>query len=282
MINPVFLQLGKISIRWYGICTALGLLAGYFLQLYRAKRYSFTKDMVADLTFFCMLAGVLGARMAYVLRFWQQEFAGENLLRIFMVWEGGLVFQGGFIAAAVTGMILVKLRKWNLANAADLMAPALPAAHAIGRIGCLINGCCFGFLYEGPLSVHYPADGNSVLFIQKQQGLLPPEALQCAGTFPVAGLESICNILVCLLLLFLERKNRLKGRLFLLYVLLYSILRFSLEFARGDYLTRSFGLTNAQITCLWIIPLTAVAWLTLNFISKRNNQPPQTSKEVRK
>ena len=84
MINPVFLQVGKISIRWYGICTALGLLAGYFLQLYRAKRYSFTKDMVADLTFFCMLAGVLGARMAYVLRFWQQEFAGENLLRIFM------------------------------------------------------------------------------------------------------------------------------------------------------------------------------------------------------
>lgn len=269
MINPVFLQVGKISIRWYGICTALGLLTGYFLQLYRAKKYSFTKDMVADLTFFCMLAGVVGARLAYVLRFWQQEFAGRNLLQIFMVWEGGLVFQGGFIAAALAGMALVKLRKWNLANTADLMAPALPAAHAIGRIGCLINGCCFGYFYEGPLAVHYPAEGNSVLYIQKQQGLLQPEALQCGGTFPVAGLEAICNVLLCLLLLVLEKKKKFQGRLFLLYVLLYSLIRFALEFARGDYLSLSMGLTNAQITCLWIIPLTSIAWLALNFAGKR-------------
>jgi phosphatidylglycerol:prolipoprotein diacylglycerol transferase len=273
MINPVFLQVGKLSIRWYGICTALGLLAGYFLQLYRAKRYSFTKDMVADLTFFCMLAGVFGARLAYVLRFWQQEFAGGNPLRIFMVWEGGLVFQGGFIAAALVGMALVKLRKWNLANTADLMAPALPLAHAIGRIGCLINGCCFGCLYEGPLAVHYPADGNSVLYIQQQQGLLPPEATQCGGTFPVAGLEALCNVLLCLLLLFLEKKKILEGRRFLLYVLLYSVIRFVLEFARGDYLSRPFGLTNAQVTCLWIIPLTAIAWIALHFWNKRKTQP---------
>ncbi len=278
MINPVFLQLGKISIRWYGICTALGLLTGYFLQIYRAKRYSFTKDMVADLTFTCMLAGVIGARLAYVLRFWQQEFAGENLLRIFMVWEGGLVFQGGFIAAALAGMVLVKLRKWDLAGTGDLMAPALPAAHSIGRIGCLINGCCFGFLYEGPFSVHYPAEGNSVQYIQKQQGLLSPEATQCAGTFPVAGLEAICNVFLCLLLLYLEKKKLFQGRLFLLYVLLYSMIRFALEFARGDYLSRPYGLTNAQITCLWIIPLTAIAWLALNFWSKSKKKPAQTAK----
>lgn len=274
MINPVFLQVGKLSIRWYGICTALGLLTGYFLQLYRAKRYSFSKDMVADLTFFCMLAGVVGARLAYVLRFWQQEFAGENLLRIFMVWEGGLVFQGGFIAAAIAGMTLVKIRKWDLANTADLMAPALPVAHAIGRIGCLINGCCFGCLYEGPLAVHYPADGNSILYIQQQQGILPPEAMQSGGTFPVAGLEALCNFLLCLLLLFLEKKKMFQGRLFLLYVFLYSVIRFALEFARGDYLNRPLGLTNAQITCLWMIPLTAIAWIAINFWDKRKNSPP--------
>jgi phosphatidylglycerol:prolipoprotein diacylglycerol transferase len=273
MINPVFLQVGKLSIRWYGICTALGLLAGYFLQLCRAKRYSFTKDMVADLTFFCMLGGVVGARLAYVLRFWQQEFAGGNPLRVFMVWEGGLVFQGGFIVAALVGMALVKLRKWNLANTADLIAPALPLAHAIGRIGCLINGCCFGFLYEGPFAVHYPVDGNSVLYIQQQQGLLPPEATQCGGTFPVAGLEALCNVLICLLLLFLEKKKILEGRRFLLYILLYSTIRFMLEFARGDYLSRPFGLTNAQVTCLWIIPLTAFTWIALHFWNKQKTQP---------
>ena len=269
MLNPIFLQIGKISIRWYGICTALGLLTGYFLQLYRAKRYSFSKDMVADLTFTCMLAGVVGARLAYVARFWQEEFAGGGILRIFMVWEGGLVFQGGFIAAALAGIILVKMRKWDLFCAGDLMAPALPAAHAIGRIGCLINGCCFGFPYEGPLAVHYPATGNSVLFIQKEQGLLPPGATSCAGTFPVAGLESLCNIILCLFILYLEKKKMLRGRLFLLYIILYSCIRFCLEFARGDYLSRPLGMTNAQLTCLWIIPVTAIAWIAINFWQKK-------------
>ena len=269
MFDPVFLQLGKISIRWYGVCTALGLLTGYFVQLWRAKKYAFNKDMVADLTFTCMLAAVLGARLAYVLRFWNMEFAHASFLHVFMVWEGGLVFQGGFIVAALAGVALVKIRKWNLADTGDLIAPALPAAHAVGRIGCLINGCCFGFLYEGPLAVHYPAEGNSVLFIQKEQGLLPTEATQCAGTFPVAGLEAICNLLLCLLLLFLERKKIFRGRLFLLYILLYSCIRFGLEFARGDYLTRPLGMTNAQITCLWIIPLTIVIWLALDFKRKR-------------
>jgi len=269
MINPVLIQVGKLSIRWYGLCTALGLLTGYLLQVLRAKKYSFTKDMVADLTFFCMAAGVIGARLAYVIRFWQEEFAGQGFLSVFMVWRGGLVFQGGFIAAALTGILLVKLRKWKLADAADLMAPALPAAHAVGRIGCLINGCCFGFAYEGPFSIHYPVDGNSVLYIQKQQGVLPADALQCAGTFPVAGMEAIGNMLLCLLLLYLEKKKLFRGRLFLIYVVLYSALRFTLEFARGDYLSRPGGLSNAQWTCVWIIPLTAGVWLALNHWQKR-------------
>ncbi|NMA44081.1 MAG: prolipoprotein diacylglyceryl transferase [Oligosphaeraceae bacterium] len=269
MISPVALQIGSLSIRWYGVCTAIGLLAGYFLQLRRAKRYSFNADMVSDLTFICMLAGVIGARMAYVLRFWSEEFANRGFWSVFKVWEGGLVFQGGFIAAALAGIALVKLRKWNLADAGDLMAPALPLGHAIGRIGCLINGCCFGFIYHGPLAIHYPNSGNAVLYVQKSLGQLPLEATECAPVFPIQALESLCNLAICLVVLLLEKKNLLRGRLFLLYVLLYSIIRFALEFARGDYTERLAGLSNAQITCLWIIPLCLLAWLIIHFVERK-------------
>ena len=273
MISPVALQIGSLSIRWYGVFTALGLLAAYFLQLRRAKRYGFNADMVSDLTFTCMLAGVIGARIAYLLRFWSQEFAGESPWALFKVWEGGLVFQGGFIGAALAGMALAKLRKWSLADAADLIAPALPLGHAVGRIGCLINGCCFGFVYHGPLAVHYPAADNAVLYVQKKLGQLPMEASECAAVFPVQALESLCNLGICLLLLLLEKKRLLRRRPFLLYVLLYSIMRFVLEFARGDYTERLAGLSQAQITCLWIIPLCLIAWLAVHLLEK--NKPLQ-------
>ena len=79
----------------------------------------------------------------------------------------------------------------------------------------------------------------------------------------------MCNRPLCLQILFLVRKKIFRGRLFLLYILLYSCIRFGVEFARGDYLTRPLGMTNAQITCLWIIPLTIVIWLALDFKRKR-------------
>ena len=262
-MNPILLNIGNLSIRWYGVCTAAGLLLGYFLQLKRRKLYSFSQEMVADLTFFCMLAGIIGARIAYIMRFWNDEFAGRGFLALIAIWEGGLVFQGGFVAACLTGVALAKFRGWSLGVTSDLIAPALPAAHALGRIGCLINGCCFGFMYEGPLAVYYPAEGNAVLYTQKFLGLIPVEAKQCAGTFPVAGLEALGNILLCLLLLFLEKKGKLKNRLFLLYIMIYTSMRFILEFFRGDYLYRKAGLSNAQITCLWIIPLCAIVWIFL-------------------
>jgi phosphatidylglycerol:prolipoprotein diacylglycerol transferase len=264
MIDPVVFSLGPLSIRWYGVFAAAGMLVFYYLQILRAKRYGCTDEMVSDLTFTCMLAGIIGARLAYVLRFWSAEFAGRGFFEVFKVWQGGLVFQGGFIAAALAAIVLCRVRKWPLAKVADLVSPALPAGHAVARIGCLLNGCCFGFPYDGPLAVVYPSVGNTVLAIQKQQGVIPVEATACAPTFPVAGLESFCNLLLCLLLLWLEKKSLFRGRLFLLYMLLYSALRFGLEFFRGDYLHKSFlGLTPAQTTSLWVLAGAGIFWLAL-------------------
>ena len=281
MPDPVIFSFGSLAIRWYGVFAAAGMLVFYGLQSLRAKRYGFTAEVVSDLTFVCMLAGIIGARLAYVWRFWTEEFAGRGFFAVFKIWQGGLVFQGGFILAVLAAIVFCRIRKWPLSQVADLVAPALPAGHALARIGCLLNGCCFGRLYYGPLAVIYPREGNSVFAIQMQQGILPPGATACAPTFPVAGLEAIGNLLLCLLLLQLEKKSLCRGRLFLLYVLIYSAMRFGLEIFRGDYLPVPTGLTPAQDTSLWVLGATGaiwLAWASRNRWKSKNNDGSKPAK----
>ena len=264
MINPELLHFGTINIRWYGICAAVGLLSAYWLQMYRRQKYNFTEGQVSDLTFFCMMGAIVGARLAYVIRFWDEEFAGQGIAEIFKVYNGGLVFYGGFLGAVLIGAVLCRYRHWSWGQASDLMTPALPLAHACGRIGCLLNGCCFGFPYQGPLAVDYGVHGMSVLHIQKMLEQVPPDASLPLPTFPIEGIAAIVNVLICLILLWSEKRGFAKNRLFFLYGIIYSIARFCTEFGRGDYVNLNHGLTPAQVTCLWILPVSILAfvWLT--------------------
>ena len=222
---------------------ACGLASAYWLMSRRAKRYGMTGNDVSDLMFWSMLAAIVGARALYVVRFWGEEFAGRPFMSVFKVYEGGLVFFGGFAAAAAVVVAISLFRKWPLWHAGDLIAPALALGHACGRIGCLLNGCCYGFEYEGPLAFKYAHVPH--------------------GTFPLQLLSSIGNVLICLALLFIERKGWCRKRLFLIYIILYSIGRFCIEFGRGDYPAEqlAFGLTPAQVTCLWLLPCFTAAYL---------------------
>ncbi|MDD4098179.1 MAG: prolipoprotein diacylglyceryl transferase [Lentisphaeria bacterium] len=279
MIDPVAFKLGPLAVRWYGICIAAGLVAGFNLQLWRAKKYDFTQDQVSDITFLAMGAGLVGARLLYVLRFWQQEFAGR-FWDIFKIHQGGLVFYGGFLGAVLALVLLAHRRRWPVWRLADLIAPALALGHAFGRIGCLINGCCFGFPYHGPGAIRYPAwtDGflNSVVAVQAEKGLLQPAAdlAWSAPTFPLEGVAALGNLAICLILLWLEKRQWFRKRLFLAYIVMYTVGRFLLEFGRGDYLVKIAGLTPAQITCLWLLPAVAAVYAIAAFWSKRHPKTP--------
>ena len=95
-ISPEVFSVGAIHIRWYGVMAACGLLSGLLLMQRRCGRYGFTRDNVSDLTFWCMVFAIIGARALYVIRFWDEGFAGRSFLSVFKVYEGGLVFFGGF------------------------------------------------------------------------------------------------------------------------------------------------------------------------------------------
>ena len=255
MINPVFLHIGRLEIRWYGVMIALGVLAAYWLQVARGKRYGVNADKISDITFCALVAGIVGARLLYVIRFWDEYFADGNLLEMIAVWHGGLVFQGGFIAGFIAVVAYARIKKLDIGALGDLVAPSLAVGHAFGRVGCLLNKCCYGFQpYDGFCAIHYEKDA--------------------AGYFPVQGVECIGNLLICAALLLLERFGIAKRRLFIIYMMATTVLRFMDEFLRGDYPKEQIhgGLTPAQVICLWLLPLLGLAYAAVRWFNRKEKK----------
>lgn len=260
MTDPIAFRFGPLEIRWYGIFAALAFLVGYSFVKFRARTRQFRPELIDRLLFWVLIGGVIGARFMYVVTHFS-EFRGR-WLETLMVWQGGLVFYGGFVGAFVAAYVVAVLENMDKGALADLLAPALPLGHAVGRIGCFLNGCCFGKPYHGPLAVEYPPD-SAVNFVQKELGHLSIAAQECLPVFPVQLLASATNLLIFAMLLLIEPRLKAKGQLLALYVMLYSIIRFLTEFMRGDYLQRFGGLTSAQILCLILLPTGVAAYAVL-------------------
>ena len=279
MLSPIICHLGPLQVRWYGVFAALAVLAGYFLAARRAPKFGLNRNDAADLLIVCVVVGIVGARLEYVRRFWDLYFA-DDWLRIFRVWEGGLVFQGGFLLALPAFWLFCRIRHWRPGDVGDLMALVVPVGHAIARIGCLLNGCCFGRPWAGPFAITYPAVGNEVLFYQVEKGLVPPDAVAPLPVIPVQALEAFVCLAIGGFIWFLEKKQILRYQRFTLYMLLYAVGRFCIEFLRGDY-PRGGGLTPAQMTCVAVVlPLTAAVILWSVWRRRREASSSQAAPAV--
>ena len=227
-MHPVLFQLGPVAFYTYGLFVALGMTAAYAVSMRRAKSAGIPKQVVTDALLLFFISGVAGARAFFV---WQHfDDYKENIWQIFSVHEGGLVWYGGFLTAGALGVLYGRTRHWPILKLADFFAPQLALGHAIGRIGCFFNGCCFGRVTLGPLGAYFSG------------GPQPRH--------PVQLYESALLFLLSLYLFWFSKKKRFReGNVFLMYVILYSVLRFFLEFLRGDQ-TAVFFLTLPQWTSL--------------------------------
>ena len=245
-MDPVAFHFGPLSIRWYGIFFALGFLAGYQVLQWRAKKSRIGVDAAATLTFIGIIAGVLGARLFYVITNWREQFSG-NWPEIIRIDHGGLVFYGGFIVSSLSLLAYCLWKKHPLGETADLFAPALPLAHAFGRIGCLLNGCCYGRVTDAPFAWHYP------------HGVIANDA----GVIPSQLFEAIANLGIMTLLLLTEKRLPRRGQLMAFYLMLYAGMRFGLEFLRGDYPADQLlwgRFTPAQGICFILFPFGIALW----------------------
>src|SRR3989338_1860596 len=212
-INPVLFSMGPFQIRYYGLFYALGFIIAYFLISYLAKRKSLplTKEDVADYILYLLLGTVLGARIFYVL-FYNFPFYLSNPAEIIAVWRGGLSFHGGFIGAVIAGFYFCRKKKIHFYDLADITVMPLALGLALGRIANFINGELYGRITDLPWAVKFP----------DSEGFRHPSQIY----------ESFKNLIIFLALWAVKDKKLPKGFIFWLFVVMYSALRFIVEFTR--------------------------------------------------
>lgn len=222
---------------------ALGFLAG--LISWRIASHERHRDFAycSDLLFWIMVAGILGGRVAYILA--DLPYFLRNPAEMIRVDRGGLIFYGGFIGGVIGAALFALRRRESVLDLFDFAVPSLPLAHAFGRIGCFLNGCCHGRVHDGCCSVQYPVD-SLAWFHQLHGGLIDRFAARSLPVYPVQLFEAAGNLLIYAGLVFLYRRKPPRGMVAAAYLLTYPVLRLSLEFLRGDPRQRSYGLSLAQ------------------------------------
>jgi len=225
------INLGFIKIYTFGLMVAIAFLVSLWLCSKEAKKKGINREIIQGLLFYIMLGSIIGSRIFHVFLNW--DIYSQNLLSIFMLWEGGLTFYGGFIGAALFAFFYLKHKKLKFFKYADIIAPALALSHAIGRLGCIIG------------------DGGHVGKITT----LPFGVFVEGGLRHLTALYGFFNLMILFgLLMYLKNKKFFSGFLFLFYICYYAFTRFFIDFLRLD--PTYYGLTATQ----WIaIPLFIVS-----------------------
>ena len=218
-MHPVAFHLGSLPIRWYGVMMALAFLAGLWTATRRARQVNISGDVIADVTLWLMLGSIAGARFVYVTTYWKSEFADQPFREIFMIQHGGLVYYGGLIGAAIAGTIYLAWKKLPVWKIADALAPSIALGSVFGRIGCLLNGCCYGRACDLPWAIHFPADHET----------------RGAGVHPTEIYDALLNLVLYVFLAWLFRRKKFDGQIFSAYLVVYSVFRSLAEYFRGDY-----------------------------------------------
>src|SRR5438105_13418624 len=155
-VHPIAFHFGRIIVTWYGVMVATGFLAGLWTASRRGVRDGIAPEKTLDIGPWLIIGAILGARALYVTSYWNEEFAGKPLQDIFMVWRGGLVFYGGLIGASLACLLYAGLKRVPVWKLADILAPSIALGSAFGRIGCLMNGCCYGRECHLPWAITFP------------------------------------------------------------------------------------------------------------------------------
>ena len=222
---------------------ALAFLAGLWTATRRARIANVSGETIADVTLWLLIGSIVGARFVYVTTYWQQEFANQPFSEIFMLQHGGLVYYGGLIGATVAGFVYLTWKKLPVWNIADILAPSIALGSVFGRIGCLLNGCCYGRACDLPWAIHFPIDHET----------------HGAALHPTEIYDALLNLILYLALAWLFRRrwktrievgglkmgkgshsghpssSRADRQILALYFIGYAICRSTAELFRGDY-----------------------------------------------
>jgi phosphatidylglycerol:prolipoprotein diacylglycerol transferase len=215
-INPIAFHLGPLPVHWYGLMYLFGFLIGWALLIWRVKRFNYggmNADMVSDLVFYVALGVILGGRIGYML-FYDFSMLIHHPLSLFKVYQGGMSFHGGLIGVCLALWIFSKRKKVPCLVLTDLLAPIGPIGLGLGRLGNFINGELFGRISHLPWAMVFPNGGP----YPRHPSMLYECLLEGIVLFTILWVYTL--------------KPRLVGMASGLFLLLYAIFRFAVEFVR--------------------------------------------------
>ena len=242
-MHPVLFEIGQVPVHTYGFLIAIGFLVALSVVKRLSLRSGLDAERVLDLSFWCFLVGFIGARILFIITRWQYFSAHPaDMLR---VWEGGLVFFGGPIAAVPFAIWFLRRHRMPVWKVSDVLAPGLTAAHAFGRLGCLAAGCCYGRPTGGGWGIRLDSD-------------LVDEALHGHLLHPTQLYEATALAVLFFGLLWVHRHRRFDGQVVLTYFMAYPIIRSLVEIFRGDTI-RGFVIDGVLSTSQFISILVFLA-----------------------
>jgi phosphatidylglycerol:prolipoprotein diacylglycerol transferase len=218
-MRPTLIQIGPVALPSYGVMLLISFVVALFLVKRSAKHYGILPVFIENLAFWIMVGVIVGGRLLYVFFHWH-DFESDITV-IFKIWTGGMMFFGSFIGALAAGLLYVRRQKVSPVLLSDLISPCLGLGEFFTRIGCFLNGCCFGIPSELFWAVKFP------------YGSLPASAYSCDTALHPTQLYS--SLFGLLLFFFLQKRLgqwHYRGEIFAIYLVGSGLFRFGVDFIR--------------------------------------------------
>ncbi|WP_298845407.1 prolipoprotein diacylglyceryl transferase [Clostridium sp.] len=252
-MKPILFEFSFVKIYGYGLMIMIGILAALCLLSYRGKKEQYDDDSIWNMAVISIICGLIGGKVMYIITDIKEVLQNPSVLKNI---GNGFVIYGAILGGILGVYIYTKKKKWNTLRVFDLLVPSLPLAQGFGRIGCFLAGCCYGKVTSLPIGVEF----NNSPFAPANVHLIPTQIY-----------SSIFDFMLAFFLLWydrVDRGDRKKGRLFSLYLIIYSIGRFLIEFLRGDPRGSVSILSTSQFISLFVL---IVGVLLFNFEKIKKN-----------
>jgi len=249
------ITIGPITIYGYGLMIAIGIVAAYLVAEYRAKKKNLNSERIIALTIWCLVGGILGAKLLYYITQTKEIVADPKIL---LDVSDGFVVYGGIIVGVLSGFLFCKKEKLDFLKYFDLVMPSIALAQGFGRIGCFLAGCCYGVETTSRFGIVFPETSYAPFGVP----LMPTQLIS-------SGLDFL-NFFV---LIILAKRVKADGQIAGFYLMFYSAGRFVLEFLRGDLARGSVGsLSTSQFIAIFLFVIGLGIVLVRGFSARKVNE----------